>query len=220
MELPLTRPYEVDRDWRHDTVVLVGSGYSLTDEDAEYIQAKRVWRILAVSDAYKKFRWVDMLYSTDAKWWRFHYENLLNWDVNRHFLFVTCSFPADSLMRSRAYTRDAVFELEGKDKPGLSKDKRVLHYGMTSGFAALNLAVLTGTKRIILVGFDYNKGPNGESHFFGDHPAKIYTPFPYALAVKKFEEVTGELKEMGVEVYRTNLGSALTMFPYQDLRSL
>lgn len=94
--------------------------------------------------------------------------------------------------------------------------------GSTSGFAALNLAVLLGYTEIALLGFDF-QWSGGRSHFHDGYP----TTRPHADAqlagwVAAFGPVAPQLLERGVNV--TNFvgpaGSRLQVFPTRPLGDL
>ena len=53
---------------------------------------------------------------------------------------------------------------------GLSLDPDKLVTGHNSGFQALNLAVLAGARRILLLGYDGKAGQDGRTHWSGGHP--------------------------------------------------
>lgn len=95
---------------------------------------------------------------------------------------------------------------------GLSSDPEYLVTGSHSGWQALNVAVLAGAKRILLLGFDA-RDPDGQAgHWFGEHP----TPTPraaYAAYRKAFAAGAAAVKAAGVEVLNCSPGSAIDSFP-------
>jgi hypothetical protein len=104
----------------------------------------------------------------------------------------------------------------GQRLMSLSPDS--LHTGFNSGYQAMNIAVLAGAARIVLVGYDAKPGPDGRKHFFGDHPDK--TSAPYAHMLIAFKEVAPWLKDRGIEVLNASPDSALTMFERVQLQDV
>lgn len=116
----------------------------------------------------------------------------------------------------------AVHILRNKNFPahgtGLSLDPEYLVTGSHSGWQALNVAVLAGAKRIILLGFDAREpATDKDGHWFGSHP----TPTPtaaykaYRLA---FSAGAAAVKAAGVEVINCSPNSAIDSFPKADLK--
>lgn len=56
---------------------------------------------------------------------------------------------------------------------GLSEHVDYIHHGGNSGFQALHLAINFGASRVVLLGYDFMLGPQGERHWFGDHPPTL-----------------------------------------------
>ncbi len=84
--------------------------------------------------------------------------------------------------------------------------------GSNSGYQGMRAARLLGAKRILLLGFDMRG-----AHFFGKHPAPLRntTPQRFRIHVAQFKRWRG-----GCEVLNCTAGSALTQFPFADLRSV
>lgn len=101
-------------------------------------------------------------------------------------------------------------------KPGLSMDPSLIHQGSNSGYQALNLAVLLGARKIILLGFDHHAADAQHSHFFGAHPDKVISG--YAQWNRELWPTTiPALNQLGVDVVNCTPGSALTVFRTGDL---
>jgi hypothetical protein len=94
---------------------------------------------------------------------------------------------------------------------GLSTDSRALVTGRNSGFQALNLAVLAGARRILLLGFDGKPAADGKAHWFGDHsrptPVAAYPLYRQAMSAAE-----NALAAAGVEVVNCSPGSAIDSF--------
>ena len=98
----------------------------------------------------------------------------------------------------------------------------MIHQGQNSGFQALNIAYLRGADPIILLGFDMKRGPKGESHHHGDHPAGLNNPpglnDPNWGAWRDwFDGAAAQLAAAVRTVINCTPGSALDCFPKMDL---
>lgn len=111
----------------------------------------------------------------------------------------------------------------GHDCPALSDDPTALVTGMHSGHQALNLAVLAGAARIVLLGYDMKAGPKvgawHRNNWHNDH--KRHTPAGhYDLYRQSFKKVPPILQRLGVEVLNATPGSALDVFPKVSIESV
>ena len=82
-----------------------------------------------------------------------------------------------------------------------------LKTGLNSGFSAINLAVHFGAKRIVLLGYDMQPGPQRD-HLHPDHPHT--RPSPYALFRDQFETMVRPLASPKVSVINCRRTTALT----------
>lgn len=100
--------------------------------------------------------------------------------------------------------------IDGDKADGLGKDK--IHYGANSGYQAINLAYLFGARKIILLGFDMQRGENNKSHWHGDHPSHLNKDMPIKTWVKNFWKLAEDLKSEHVEVVNSTRSTALECF--------
>ena len=109
----------------------------------------------------------------------------------------------DDLDLKAIYLRDAM--------PPLSHDQGSVHPGGTSGYAALNLAVLKGAKRILLLGYDYGAA-SGRRHYHDAY--RMMDPSDDASWRRwaaNFHEASRNL--VGVEVMNASPLSRIACFP-------
>lgn len=210
------------------TFVCVGSGPSLTREDCRYVASRRnsEIKVIAINDCYHLIPEADFIYATDYKWW--------NWKP----LYGTSKNnfeEARKICEGKLVTTDSVAKvkfpdityLEGKHSKGFSRVPNLLHWGYNSGYAAINLALINGAKRIVLLGYDMRihtkssdqeNGTLGLNHWFGHHPDKVVSS--YARWIPWYEEGAKLLKEWDIEVKNCTKGSALTCFPMAELEKI
>ena len=97
------------------------------------------------------------------------------------------------------------------DRPGLSSDPSLIHQGGNSGYQALNLAVLLGAARILLLGYDMG----GRGHWHGNHPPGLRNPPESQLSewAGQFHAAAADLDRLGIECINCSRETALTCFP-------
>lgn len=96
----------------------------------------------------------------------------------------------------------------------VSTDPAFLHTGGTSGFAALNLAVLHGAKDIVLFGYDYTPDNDVMRHndrHYGEHRRQRLDL--WANWSRSYGIVAEPLRRLGISVLNASPKSAITAFP-------
>jgi hypothetical protein len=189
----------VPRIWPNSTIACLATGPSLTQADVDYVRGK-VDVVIAVNDAYTLAPWADVFYAADGKWWGWHYKAV------KQLSGLKYSIDA----RSGQYPGVQVLRNLGED--GLSDDPTGVRTGKNSGYQAVNLAVLFGANRIILLGYDMQGG-----HFFGKHPDKSGPPF--LLLHRKWPTIVEPLKQAGVTVVNCTRTTAVRVFPRLPLEA-
>lgn len=184
------------RLWPNETVVCVASGPSLTVEDVEAVRGRA--RVIVVNTSYQRALWADALYAADAKWWKWHQG--------------APDFPGlkYSVMKDAGHWPHVVVLGRGAST-GLSNDPSRLCLGANSGYQAINLAVLLGASRIVLLGYDMAVGEGGRQHWHPDHPTRARSPYQTFQAA--FPTLVAPLDAAGVEVINCSRQTALTCFP-------
>lgn len=186
---------------------MAAPGPSLTDSVVREVRESRL-RTIAVQDAYRVMPWADALYACNPSWWRVHR------DCNG-FAGEKWSTHEDGAIHLNDKTDAArawgVKLVGGRDGQGFSLDPGVIHYGSNSGFQAINLAILKGCTRIVLIGFDMRR-VDGRSHFFGEHPDDLRRDTDYSAFIRPFELAAKALPPH-IEILNATPGSALKCFP-------
>ena len=182
-------------------MVIVASGPSLTQEDVNHARGKA--KVIAINNCYILAPWAHMLYACDYRWWRHYRPEFYGLKVCPHL---------------GAAKEFGLIYIEGKAKSGLSLTKDCIHYGGNSGFQALNIAVLAGAKRIILLGFDMQPDGSGRMHWHPDH-TRIGNPQRNSFNrwLRAFHEAAPQLTQAGVEVLNCTRQTALDVFPRVSL---
>lgn len=201
----------VARRWPVGTTVIVaGSGPSLTPEVAELCDASGA-ACVAVSDAHRLMPWADVLYSCDAAWWNL-YDGMLDFRGER---WSSHSEGKDDKLRCAL--RWHLQLVAGIERPGFSGNPALIHYGQNSGYQAINLALHMGATRVLLVGYNM-KNVGQRNHFFGRHPSHLRNSDP-TVFIKHYDRAAKLLPHSHPQVRIINCteNSALKCWPYVPL---
>ncbi|MGE0362807.1 MAG: hypothetical protein AB7R67_18990 [Vicinamibacterales bacterium] len=158
--------------------------------------------MIAVKDAVRLAPWADVLYGAGldgSSWWA---------RIGPTLQFNGLRYTLDPSARRWA----SVLGLGRID--GLSTDPSMLAMGHHSGYQAINLAVLLGAARVVLLGYD-QQTTGGKDHFFGAHWHGRRPPFDLFLST--FGGIVEPLRAAGVTVINASRETALTAFPRRPL---
>ncbi len=200
----MSKPYGAVSGPYWNEVFLIGGGPSLEGFDFELLRGRT---LLAVNDAARVLPWATALFSLDAKWIRERREFLQSFKGERYLA------PPESDPRDLA----GVCYLRRSNDPGLSTSPDTVCLGGTSGYGALNVALLKRASRIILLGYDYS----GIVHWFPQyrwaaHGNERY----YSDWALKFDSTLLPLRKAGAKVLNVGLGSHIRAFPKTSLAEL
>jgi hypothetical protein len=206
--------------WDADvSVVIIASGPSLTREDAGFCRGKA--RVIVINDTWRMAPWADVLYAYHAQWWNYH-SGVSGFDGHK---WTSVPFEddfklsGDVPLQEAAICRWGLDWIRGKMAAGMSFDEGLIHFGGNGGFQALNLAVLFGAKKIILLGYDMQES-DGKSHWHEDHPATIRRNMTFGLWRDKLGEAASGLLDRGISVINCTRRSALNCFPRAILQDV
>lgn len=160
--------------------------------------------MLAINDAYRVLPFAEIVYACDAKWWD-HHEGCPDFHGEKW-----SSHDEGSNKKLETAERWGLHLIRGRDQQGFSLDPSIIHYGSNSGYQAINLAILMGVKKIILVGFDMQI-VNGMRHFFGDHPLPMSNSARFETVVDFFNRAVKSIPN-DVEILNCTPASALDCF--------
>lgn len=185
------------------SIGIVAGGPSLRGFDFNLMADRRV---VAINRAHEFLPAAELLWWTDAKYWRRASHSLLThraaWKATGNLEYQRQELPA--LVTQYLFT--------GAD--GFDDHPEHLRHGWNSAHAATHLAVHLGTRRIVLFGADFrHNGVLSTEHFhsgYGEAP-----PLPEAVDRWKgaFSKLAPILAAKGVEVINASPDSALTVWP-------
>lgn len=135
-------------DWcAGKTVACIASGPSLTPHDVEVIHWAGLPTIVT-NNSFELAPWAVALFAFDLKWWRAYGS------------------------RAEGFKGEKLTIAPGASRYGARlcpNSNVIMRYGH-SGAAALALALMGNPSRVILLGYDGKKAPNGKAHWHDDHP--------------------------------------------------
>lgn len=179
---------------------IVAGGPSLTGFDFNQIKDRDV---LAINRAHQSIPWANVLYFTDLKCWHWYEETFkahtAAWKITSH----PEGKEPDGL--------PGVVSLARTGARGLEDDTTAVRHGNNSGYAAINVGIHFGPKRIILLGYDMK--PDGDRmHWHPEHPMPTKAR-AFDHMIKYFEDLVEPISQLGISVFNTSMDSRLTCFP-------
>lgn len=202
-----------------ETFVVVGSGPSLTKEQANIVFVagmSGMCTLVAVNDAYRMVLSPHILYACDYAWWRYHCQHYTR--DGKPAILTLCPDAKRYSGEPMAHNDFGctVVELRGGRgiaPPGSSYIMR----GYGSGFQAVGLAIQMGAKRIALLGMDCKRASDGRSHYFGEHPPELPNPQPFETWAEDFNSLAEPASQMGIEIVNCTTDTAITAIPRADI---
>lgn len=211
----------VPKLWPGCTMVILGGGPSLTEEDVRYVgERPHLARTIAIKEAYLLAPWADVLYAADESWWRYYNGaptfaglkySIEDWPVG------DAHYAPDALaLRRRTYPDVSLLRNSGN--AGLELEPTGLRTGHNSGFQAINLAVHLGATRVLLVGYDCWAGSDGRQTWYTTKRPHLTSPYP--VFMQSFGTIVEPLKAAGIEVINCSRRTLLRAFPQQPLEEV
>lgn len=201
--------------------LIVGTGPSLTDEAIRLINESELPKF-GCNLTYRVIDGLTALLGCNYEFWDFY------WDEVKA---LSCD-----LWSSHHESKQGapLKKIRGEWRDGLSTDPSVIHYGHSSGYQLINLALHYGVTEFVLIGYDlrYPKGYDGHRkqaggarHYFGEYPKELqhWTRFN----IGSDGELNGLLgcyrtiyaEKYGIRIINCSPGSALDFFEAGDLEA-
>ncbi len=192
--------WAVPRDHECGTVAVLASGPSMSAEVAECVRAADVPAI-AINSTIKLAPWAWALYAADIEWW-LHPSNAE----------AVAAFRGHRISVSAVR---GVHQLQNTGIEGIDFTPGCIRTGGNSGYQALQVAVHSGARRVLLCGFDMRP----VCHWHGPHPHGLRStpPATYAIWAGRFASAAPLLAGAGIEVINCSSDSALSCFPVMTI---
>jgi len=199
MHMGLPQPNRIAGKWLGATVVILGSGPSLTREQVDYCRGKA--KVIAINDSVKLAPWADILYFCDRQWFDWHTDLVL-------------SFKGEVITLKNFSLKEIIPGLKCLEQyvnRALSLRSDTVYTGHTSGVQAINLAFHLGAQQVILLGVDINSR-GGKTHWFGEHPIST-TEDNMAMWAWGYNRIAEALMLHDMTVVNASPGTHLKCFP-------
>lgn len=195
--------------WKDQDVFVIGGGTSLEKFDWELLRPDDVLTI-GCNDAYLRGPDIcNICVFGDKQWWTLHERGLEAYQASGQCsVFTNC--PQLIKRQKKKPTISWLWMMERKHR-GLHLD--ALSWGSNTGCVAVNLALLLGAKRVLLLGFDM-KLTGGRANWHDNSLVKP-SPVPYSGFIKGFRYIAKDLPEKfpGSEIINITDDSNLHVFP-------
>ena len=192
---------------QYDKIAIMAPGPSLNREHIDLIMASGEYFTIAIGDAARLNPFADLMYHCDARWWN-HYNGFPE--------FYGCQ----RISLEPTISKDVKQILKSDSRSGLDLRSPYVVTGGNSGYQALNLACHYKPKKIILIGYDMGRAPDGKYNIIGDHPPELNGKGNFNTFKQKFDTTIEPLAKQGITVYNCSLQSALTSFVRKDLKDV
>jgi hypothetical protein len=178
-------------NWDGLTVVCIASGPSLTPEDCERVR-EAGYPTVVTNTTFKACPWAAALYGFDARWWMRYHEEV------------------EQVFRGRRFGGSMLCGKHGAESTmGVPWFRQFTN----SGVCAISLALSGNAARIVLLGYDAGRGPNGETHHHGPHPNGLSDADSMGNWKRQFEIVAKDAAKRDVPILNASRRTRLTCFP-------
>ena len=185
--------------------VVAAPGPSLSLEIGEQLIGHHV---IAVNDAYRRVP-AKAIYGADWEWW-VQRQGVPGFEGERWTCIYRKCAPQLIAARKNISSKYGINLIEAKIGNGFTLEPPI-HFGRNSGFQAVNLAIVHGFTRIVLVGFDMQG-----SHFFGEHKPPLRNKQSYIVWRQHFVDAAKRLPAH-ITIINATPDSALSCFPMMTL---
>jgi hypothetical protein len=214
--------WSVPKTWEGETVFILAGGPSLKGFDASVLKGKG--RVITINDSWRMMPKADIHYFTDKAWWtdqiaRNYWVGIgTTGQINFHDLIYKGFWVCGG---SSFEDHPQVHQLKFTGQIGLETYPAGLRHGSNSGYAAINLAYLTGAKRIVLLGYDMHCiGQRTHWHNNSPHTAAEFDGILKHSMLPLFNHLGAPLAQAGVEVINATPDSALKCWPHVPLEEV
>lgn len=196
--------WSVPPEWPGQTVFIVGGGPSVLTQNLELLRGQKT---IAINSSYLRVPFADVLiYDAGGPWWLAHKKDVGAF-VGR---IVAPSRAAPKVCPRRLFVHKV-------RPPGLSTDPSSVAMQNTTFSGAINYAVHTAAKRIVLLGADGRMGvdENGKprSHHYPKHSWWTFSATRWAKHHTELSRLVAPLKQLHIEVVNCSPGSAWNLWP-------
>jgi hypothetical protein len=175
--------------------------------------------VIGINMAYKLGTWMDIVFFGDSGFYLQNRKELATFPG----LKVSCN----PRVNNPVYAEEGVkfVQRDNRKARGISTRPGFVSWNGNSGAAAISLAVQLGVKRIILLGFDMDIGPNDNQHWHSLYTSanrKNKTPrkLPFNRHMQGFRFIKKDAKDLGITIINASPNSVITEFTKRTVNEL
>jgi hypothetical protein len=193
--------WSVPREWAGETAFIIGGGPSVLTQNVAALDGRKV---IAINSSYTVAPFAQYVFAGDSRWLHEHKAALLKFKGQ----VVTCGQSVfwPGMLCLRKATPIGV---------GISTDPKAVVFRRTSLHGGINLAVLLGAKRIVLLGAD-GKANGKLTHHHQPHRWPVRDGC-WDKQRKDLVTIRKPLRDLNVELINASPDSAWDMWPFGRL---
>lgn len=167
--------------------------------------------------------WAQVCYFADCRWWNWHRDKPEFIAFTGEKASIEGNAGNCDVAIGEAFGREVeegrISLLHNYGVKGLSTLRNGVYTGgHNSGHQALNIAVLAGAARVLLLGYDMKFGADGRDHWFGKHPIWTEPQAAYFTSmIDGFRHAARALANRNIEVINCSPDTALDCFKKEEL---
>ena len=190
-------------DWTGQPVVVVASGPSAAACDLEPIRGRA--RVIVVNSSWRLAPWADVLYASDGPWWASCAP------APAEFTGLRATRSDDPVAGAQRVGMNIGLGLQ-PGQTGFVVRPAQIGWFDNSGAEAANLAIMLGSRRIALVGFDMHT--RAGVHWHGEHGGDLRNPddATLAAAAMALDSAAPSAAAAGVEIVNAAADSRLQAY--------
>lgn len=215
--------WRVPKMWEDGECWIIGGGQSIFEQfevpellqkkilakDSDVSECSKYFSILydkhviGINMAYRLGTWIDILFFGDKGLFFGNQKEIAEYPKLR----VSCHpfFKRNEFIKYLARDR--------KQLRGMTEDNSKVVWNGNSGAAAINMAIHTGVKRIVLLGFDMSmNGKPTHWHKFYNQRSDKRNDSIFKRHLSGFPSIAKHAYRLGVEILNANPNSAITSF--------
>ena len=213
--------WRVPRIWEGGDVWILGGGPSVPEQFgipnkviqevvkggspslySPYLSALHTKHVIGINVSYLIGDWMDMIFFGDSGFFLQNKEKLAR-------------YPGLKISSANAVQKAAWVKYTPPDTKhvlGISGNPKLVSWNHNSGAAAISIAVHTGAKRIILLGFDMKLDADMKQHWHDIYHAPKKVEPIFARHLLGFPEIAKDAERLGVEIINASPDSAIECF--------
>lgn len=215
--------HSINRQFDIDDNIIAGENIGMTpfEEFGDYLSPIHDKKIIGTNMAFRLGPWVSSMIFCDLQFFRAYHKEIHAF----HGLKVT---DLNNLDPNLSEYGEDILRLRRDNRNGISKNPEVLCWNYTTGMGAINLALLMGAKRIMLLGYDMQRDVddvrNYRTHWHGsmalyERPSSLNLFKRWEM---RYENFSREINQCfpDVEILNVNMDSGLNVWPKVQLKDV